>query len=111
MVSRGEVYLAALGARIGHEQGGDRPVLIVSAPAWLKSSPPVIAVLPLTRTYRQRSTHVEIETGTSGLAATSYAKCEDVRAISPSRLRHRFGEADEVVMARIDTLLRRLLGL
>jgi mRNA interferase MazF len=111
MVSRGELYIAALGEPIGHEQGGNRPVLIVSASAWLDTSPPVIAVVPLTRTYRQRSTHVEIETGISGLAATSYAKCEDIRAISPDRLRHKLGDADEVVVARVDLLLRRLLGL
>jgi mRNA interferase MazF len=111
MVSRGDVYLAALGEPIGHEQAGDRPVLIVSAPAWLNTSPPVIAVVPLTRSYRDRSTHVEIEAGTSGLAATRYAKCEDIRAISPNRLRYKFGEADALVIARVDTLLRRLLGL
>jgi mRNA interferase MazF len=111
MVTRGDLYLATLGEPIGHEQGGGRPVLIVSASAWLNSSPPVIAVLPLTRTYRQRSTHVEIEPGKSGLASTSYAKCEDIRAISPTRLRHKFGEVDPMVMLRIDTLLRRLLGL
>ena len=111
MVSRGEIYLAALGEPIGHEQGGDRPVLIVSASAWLNSSPPVVAVVPLTRTFRQRSTHIEIESGVSGLAATSYAKCEDIRAISPGRLRHKFGDADPMVMVRIDTLLRRLLDI
>jgi mRNA interferase MazF len=111
MVNRGDVYLAALGEPMGHEPGGDRPVLIVSASGWLDTSPPVVAVVPLTRTYRRRSTHVEIETGASGLAATSYAKCEDIRAVSPDRLRRKFGKVDPVVMAHIDTLLRRLLGL
>ena len=111
MVNRGEVYLAALGEPIGHEQAGHRPVLVVSATAWLNTSPPVIAVVPLTRSYRRRSTHVEIETGRSGLAETSYAKCEDIRTISPNRLRHKFGEADPLVMSRVDTLLRRLLDL
>jgi mRNA interferase MazF len=111
MVNRGDIYLASLGEPIGHEQAGDRPVLVVSASAWLNTSPPVVAVVPLTRTYRQRSTHIEIEAGKSGLAATSYAKCEDIRAISPQRLRRKLGEADALVMVRIDTLLRRLLGL
>jgi mRNA-degrading endonuclease toxin of MazEF toxin-antitoxin module len=50
-------------------------------------------------------------TVTSGLAATSYAKCEDIRAILPHRLRHKFGEVDAMVMVRIHTLLRRLLDL
>jgi hypothetical protein len=37
--------------------------------------------------------------------------CEDIRAISPDRLRHKFGEAEALVMARVETLPRRLLGL
>ena len=111
MVSRGELYLADLGDPIGHEQGMRRPVLIVSAEPWLASNPPVITVVPLTRTYRARSTHVEIEPGASGLAATSYAKCEDVRSISPDRLERRFGVADDIVLVRVGTILRRLLAL
>lgn len=58
-----------------------------------------------------RSAHVEIETGRSGLAATSYAKCEDIRSISPLRLERQFGIVDELVLMRIDTILRRILGL
>ena len=108
---RGEIYLADLGEPVGHEQGLRRPVLLVSADAWLASSPPVIAVLPLTRSYRARSTHVEVEPGASGLAATSYVKVEDIRAISPARLQQRFGDADDQVLLRADVILRRLLGL
>ena len=54
---------------------------------------------------------VEIEPGGSGLAATSYAKCEDLRAISPERLGRHFGIADDVVMMRIELITKRLLGL
>lgn len=111
MVSRGEVHLADLGEPVGHEQAMRRPVVIVSAEPWLQSNPPVIAVVPVTRTARGRSTHVEIEPGQSGLSATSYAKCEDVRSVSPLRLERRFGIVDDVALARIDTILRRILAL
>ncbi|MFT4221161.1 MAG: type II toxin-antitoxin system PemK/MazF family toxin [Microbacterium sp.] len=111
MVRRGEIYFADLGEPVGHEQAMRRPVVLVSADPWLESDPPVIAVVPVTRTARGRSTHVEIEPGDSGLRATSYAKCEDIRSISPLRLGHRFGEVDEVTMARIDLILRRILAL
>lgn len=110
-MNRGEVYLADLGEPIGHEQGMTRPVVVVSADPWLASDPPVLAVIPMTRTFRNRSTHVEIEPGSSGLRATSYAKCEDIRSISPQRLRARFGVIDAVTQARIDVIVRRLLGL
>ena len=108
---RGDLYLADLGEPVGHEQALRRPVLIVSANPWLLSDPPVVVVLPLTRSYRSRSTHVEVEPGRSGLAATSYAKCEDIRAISPLRLQHLMGEAESVVMAQVDVILARLLAL
>lgn len=111
MVSRGEVHLADLGDPVGHEQALRRPVVIVSAEPWLLSNPPVVTVLPVTRTARGRSTHVEIEPGASGLSAMSYAKCEDIRSISPLRLERRFGRVDDVVLVRIDMILRRLLSL
>lgn len=111
MVSRGEICLADLGDPVGHEQAFRRPVVVVSAEPWLTSDPPVIAVVPVTRTARGRSTHVEVEPGPSGLRALSYAKCEDIRSISSGRLGRRFGRADDIVMARIDLILRRILAL
>lgn len=111
MLARGEVCLADLGDPVGHEQGMRRPVVVVSADPWLASDPPVLTVVPVTRTFRRRTTHVEIEPGRSGLRVTSYAKCEDARSISPIRLTRRFGTVDDVVLARIDLLLRRILGL
>ena len=110
MVNRGEIYLADLGDPIGHEQALGRPVVIISAQAWLDSEPPVLTVLPITRTFRRRSTHVEIEPGPSGLRATSYVKCEDIRAIPPLRLGRRFGVADATVVAQVELILRRLLA-
>lgn len=108
---RGEIYLADLGAPVGHEQLLVRPVLVLSAQPWLDSIPPVVVVVPLTRTRRDAATHVEIEPGTSGLKQTSYAKCEDLRAVSVERLGALFGTADDVAIARIDVITRRLLGL
>ena len=107
---RGDVYLADLGDPVGHEQGWRRPVLLLSADPWLMSHPPVVAVLPITRTFRQRSTHVEIEPGSSGLRDTSYVKCEDVRSISTLRLEQRFGHVDEPTLLSVDAIVRRLLG-
>jgi mRNA interferase MazF len=111
VVRRGELYLADLGDPIGHEQASSRPVLVVSSDPWLLSGPPVVTVLPVTRSFRHSSSHVELEPGTSGLAAVSYAKCEDIRAISPERITRLFGHADALVMARVDLILRRLLAL
>lgn len=111
MVSRGEIHHADLGEQVGHEQATSRPVLVVSAQPWLDMNPPVVAVVPLTRKHRDYPTHVEIEPGTSGLKSTSYARCEDIRAISPDRLESRYGYADELAMTRIGRILKRLLAI
>lgn len=108
---RGEIWMADLGEPVGHEQGLRRPVLILNDQAWLDSAPPVITILPFTRTRRGRPTHVEVEPGRSGLKETSYAKCEDVRSISPLRLSRRFGYVDPPVLASVERTLRRLLAL
>ena len=108
---RGEIYLADLGDPVGHEQGLRRPVLLVSAQQWLESNPPVITVIPVTRARREQPTHVEVEPGSSGLRETSYAKCEDIRSISPRRLERRFGQVNGITMTRVEAILRRILGL
>ncbi|WP_315095101.1 type II toxin-antitoxin system PemK/MazF family toxin [uncultured Cellulomonas sp.] len=108
---RGDIYLADLGQPVGHEQGGTRPVLVLSAQPWLDSNPPVVTVVPITRTPWVSPTRIEIEPGGSGLKATSYARCEDAAAISPQRLTSRFGSADPLVILRVEQALRRLLAL
>ncbi|WP_026118639.1 type II toxin-antitoxin system PemK/MazF family toxin [Nocardiopsis salina] len=108
---RGEVHMADLGEPVGHEQTLRRPVLLGNARPWLDSRPPVAMALPLTRTHRPDPTHVEIEPGASGLKEVSHVKCEDLRAIFPVCLERRFGHVDASVMFRVETILRRLLGL
>ncbi|MGW9555248.1 type II toxin-antitoxin system PemK/MazF family toxin [Nocardiopsis sp. NPDC055551] len=110
-MKRGEIHMADLGDPVGHEQGMRRPVLLVNAQLWLESHPPVVMAVPLTRTHRGSRTHVEIEPGSSGLKAISYAKCEDLRSISPERLGRRFGRVDDLVLFEVETVLRRLLAL
>ena len=108
---RGDIYLADLGQPVGHEQGGTRPVLVLSAQPWLDSNPPVVTVVPITRTPWASPTRIEIEPGRSGLKATSYARCEDTAAVSPERLVSRFGSADPRVVLGVEQAVRRLLGL
>lgn len=86
-------------------------MLVFSAQPWLNSNPPVVTVVPLTRTRRGAATHVEVEPGVSGLKEVSYAKCEDIRAISPRRFQQEFGHAEDHVMHSIEVIVRRLLAL
>lgn len=72
----------------------------------------VAVVVPLSTTRRGSPLHVEVESAAgAGLAATSYARCEDVRSVSDERLVTRLGRIDGVALMQVEAILRRLLGL
>jgi mRNA interferase MazF len=95
------------GEPMGHEQGWQRPALVVSSDEWNRHAG-VLTVLPMTRTKNDLPTRVEIEAAPeNGLSATSYARCEDIRSVSEHRMVHRLGTVDIVTMNSI----RRVLGI
>jgi mRNA interferase MazF len=108
---RGEVWLVDFGEPVGREQSGRRPAVVVSADALNESRAGVVVVLPITTTYRDLPSHVEIDRGGSGLDEVSYAKCEDVKSVSEQRLTTRLGIVGEEVMFQAARALRFLLDL
>ena len=106
---RGQIWLADFGLPVGHEQGKVRPALIVSADNW-NGHASTVTVLPITRTRHDFPTRVEVEAAAgNGLDVTSYARCEDIRAISERRLVRALGRVDPVVMMSVSRTLRLLL--
>ncbi len=110
---RGELYQANLDPITGSEQGGTRPVLIVSRDA-LNVNAPIVIVVPLTsRDNKKRlyPTHVELPAGEGSLSKHSVALCEQVRAISKTRLTKRIGKISAQRMSLIDATLFMVLDL
>ena len=106
---RGEIWLLDLGEPIGHEQGWQRPVLVVSSDEWNRHAE-TVTVLPLTRTRHGLPTRVELEPNPhNGLTDGSYARCEDIRSVSDRRLVRRLGVSDDVVMHVIGRTIRTFL--
>ncbi|HET6211878.1 MAG TPA: type II toxin-antitoxin system PemK/MazF family toxin [Micromonosporaceae bacterium] len=88
MIRRGDVVEADLSPIVGHEQGGRRPVLVVS-PALYNSWPIDMAiVVPITSTDRGLRHHVPIGKE-AGLRGPSFVMPEYVRAVSQQRLTER----------------------
>ena len=90
----GEVWLVDFGNTVGKEQGGLHPAVVVSADPLNKSRAGEVVVVPVTTSRRALPSHVEIDTGASGLDAVSYAKCEDVKSVSEDRFIARLGIVD-----------------
>ena len=107
---RGQIWLADFGFPVGHEQGKVRPALVVSADSW-NGHASTLTVLPITRTSHDFPTRIELEaTAQSWLEETSYARCEDIRAISERRLLRALGRVDPVVMLSVSRTLRLFLA-
>ncbi|MEH1850586.1 MAG: type II toxin-antitoxin system PemK/MazF family toxin [Nostoc sp.] len=110
---RGEVYDARLEPTEGSEQGGTRPVIIVSRDVINAASPVVLAV-PCT-TYRASRriypTQVLIQQPDGGLIHDSLAMTDQIRVLSKSRLLHFRGRLSEEVIAQLNQALLIALDL
>lgn len=103
-VCRGQVWLADLGQGIGSEQGGIRPVLIISNEAANMFST-AITICPLTsKTKRNLPTHVFMDD--DFLSSVSIAMLEQITTISKKRLVKYMGKTNDNIMIEIDNAIR-----
>ncbi len=112
-MKRGEVYDARLEPVEGSEQGGTRPVIIVSREAINLSSPLVIAV-PCT-TYRVGRrlypSQIIIQAPDGGLERDTIALGEQLRTLSKTRLLHLRGTLSNEAMLQLNQALLITLNL
>lgn len=108
---RGEVWYARLDPIVGHEQGGERPCLIISDDRFNHSHAGLAVVVPITRTERGLGSHVRIDPPEGGLTDVSFIKCEDIRSISKLRLWSKWGKVAPRTLAEVEDRMRILLNL
>lgn len=106
-MKRGEVYDARLEPTEGSEQGGTRPVIIVSRDA-INLSSPVVLVVPCT-THRKNKrlypTQVLIKVPDGGLNQDSVAMADQVRVLSKTRLLNMRGIVSDDSMIQLEKAL------
>lgn len=109
--SRGEIWLVNLDPTQGREQAGTRPILIISVDGFNHGASELVVGVPVTSKAKGIPLHVEINPPEGGLNVKSYAKCEDVRSISTSRLVKKFGAVSAQTIEKVEDRLKILLGL
>jgi len=109
MPDRGEVWLASLDPAGPGEQGGTRPVLVISTNAFNTWPVGLVMVVPITTRDRGFAHHIGVAGG--GLDRPSFAMPEYLRSIAQRRLQRRLGTADASTLATVEDWLRRLTGL
>lgn len=111
MIWRGEVHDVDLGRPVGHEPAFRRPAVVVSVDLLNNGPGKLVVVVPVTSAAYGLRSHVEVETGRSGLKHTSYARCDQLRMISTDRLSSRRGMVAPEELRAIDQALRFVLDL
>jgi len=97
------IFLASLDPTKGSEQGGRRPVLVISRER-INQLLPVVNAIPLTsRKSASRVIYpneVLLPAGIAGLRMDSIALCYQIRTLDKSRLKQDLGELDNMDLRR-----------
>jgi mRNA interferase MazF len=85
--SQGDIWDAYLDPVVGHEQGGRRPVLIVSNDSLNTAPSKLCWIVPLTTRDRGIWAHPPLELAGGVLSRPSFMLCDQLRSISHDRLK------------------------
>lgn len=111
-IKRGDIYYAELNPILGSEQGGTRPVLIISNDVGNRFSPTVI-IAPITSRVHGKSklpTHTIIR-DFEGLEKVSIILSEQIRTIDKQRLGEYLGTLDRRFLFKVDRALAVSIGI
>jgi mRNA interferase MazF len=108
-ILRGEVRWADLNPVRGHEQAGERPVLILSHDVFNERSGTVIAVA-LTSQEPRAGFPLTMELKASRLPKRSWAKISQIRTLSTERIGRRLARVSEEDLVHVVEGLNEILG-
>jgi mRNA interferase MazF len=91
-ILRGDIFWADLDPTRGHEQSGQRPVLILSNDFFNQRSGTVIA-MALTSQPQRAGFPLTLELAGAGLPKKSWVKISQIRTLSVQRLSRKIGSA------------------
>ncbi len=108
-ILRGEIRWADLDPTRGHEQAGQRPVLILSEDVFNERSGTVIAVV-LTSQEPRAGFPLTLESRAPGLPKRSWIKISQIRTLSTERIGRRLALAGDEEVSKVIEGLNELLG-
>ncbi len=108
-ILRGGIYWADLNPVIGSEQGGLRPVLVLSQNVFNERSGTVIAVA-LTSQPQRAGYPLTLEIENDELPKKSWVKISQIRTLSVKRIQKKITKASEKDIALVIEGLNEILG-
>jgi mRNA interferase MazF len=108
-ILRGEIRWADLNPVRGHEQAGERPVLVLSHDVFNERSGTVIAVA-LTSQVPRAGYPLTLELLAAKLPKRSWVKISQIRTLSTERIGKRLGRASDEELAKVLDGLLEIVG-
>jgi mRNA interferase MazF len=108
-VLRGDIRWADLNPVVGSEQGGLRPVLVLSHNVFNEKSGTVIAVA-VTSQHQRAGFPLTLELTESKLPKQSWVKISQIRTLSVKRIGRRLAKASDEELALIVEGLNEIIG-
>jgi mRNA interferase MazF len=108
-ILRGDIYWADLNQVIGSEQGGLRPVLVLSHNVFNERSGTVIAVA-LTSQPQRAGYPLTLELSGTKLPKKSWVKISQIRTLSVKRIRKKISKVSEEELAMIVEGLNEIIS-
>ncbi|MFL6075854.1 MAG: type II toxin-antitoxin system PemK/MazF family toxin [Mycobacteriales bacterium] len=106
------MWLVDFGEPVGHEQGGQRPAVVVNSSTYRRFPIDTALVVPVTTRDRGLRHHVRVDSAESGLDRPSWARTEEITAVSTLRfLRSRpFGTVSAREIEQLCSWLREMVA-
>ncbi len=108
-ILRKQIYWADLNPIRGREQGGIRPVLVISNNIFNQHSGTIV-ILAITSVKPKVKYPLVLELKCSDLPKRSWVKITQIRTISNERILNYLGEIDSKQMEQIKTAIDDLIG-
>ena len=108
-ILRGQIRWADLNPTRGHEQAGQRPVLILSQDVFNERSGTVIAVA-LTSQPQHAGFPLTLQLRSKELPKPSWVKISQIRTLAVERIGRRLGQASPEELAQVVEGLNEIIG-
>jgi|SRR5262245_22662511 len=108
-ILRGDVVWAELDPVRGHEQGGRRPVVVISHDIFNARSGTVIA-MAITSQFQRAGFPLTLEITSTKLPQQSWVKLSQVRTLSTERIGKRIGRISPEELTRLIEGLNEIVG-
>lgn len=108
-IKAGEVWDARLDPTVRPEQGGTRPVIIVSTDWFNETENYLFFVAPITGIDRGLDYHIKLKGREGGLSKNSLVMCDQIRSISALRFIRKRGEISSEKLVLVRKMVGRMI--